>query len=334
MPKFVNSKNGVEPQAEFYNKNVPPLDMEGNLCLKWATYSGDPKPKYQEDCVIIDNSTKYAGIYTAGMSACHALTMVQRDADGNIAKIAMQHFAGGLDKDKLDGFIKHCIGQGFNGNLELVHYPGNSATGESDNKFERVLQNRTFENEKEIQTIYHADPTESCCVMFNGQIGHASFAPDLIGKVQKPNMECELNLSELIQSKAVDNFNRLIFRYREEDPSKTQYLETLMDTILKDKASDNPHKLLEKTRQLIIKAELSPEDKKQELYTKYANDVNKQPCLSTATKIACVALAATIIGIIPAIIIASRYKSTVKDLRESQLKTVEDCLNVSSPCMR
>lgn len=191
-----------------------------------------------------------------------------------------------------------------------------------------------LKNEKKIQTIYHADPSESCCVMFDGQIGSASFAPDLIGKVQKPDMECELNLSELIQSKAVDNFNRLIFRYKEEDPNKAQYLETLMGTILKDKASDNPHKLLEKTRQLIIKAELSPEDKKQELYAKYANDVNKQPCLSTATKIACVALAATVIGIIPAIIIASRYKNTVKDLRASQLKTVEDCLNVSSPGMK
>lgn len=326
MPKFINEKEGtLLGKLPFCNTDVPILDMEGELRLRWAPYTGS-LPDYEKDCVIIGKNEGYAGVYTGCMSACHALTMVERNDKGEITRIAMQHFSGGINKDMLEKFVSHCKEKGFKDNLELVHYPGNAATGDSDKEFEEILKKEKFKGGNEIQRIYHADLCMDCCVMFNGQIGNAQFATY---ELSEKFTQRQFNLSGIIESKARDNFQNLI--RNQKDPNKAEQLETLMTTILNDKLCDNPHKLLEKTRQLIVKAELSPQAKKEELYNDYAKEVKKQPYLSTATKIACVALAATIIGIIPAVIIASRYKNEVKELRENQLKTMGECLSISNP---
>lgn len=108
-----------------------------------------------------------------------------------------------------------------------------------------------------------------------------------------------------------------------------EILQNLMTKILNDNALNNPAELLEKTRQLIVNAECFPE-KKQKFYDEYTHELNKQPSLSNATKIACVVLCATLIGIIPAFIIAHHYKSTVKELRNEQLGLVDNSLGIEA----
>lgn len=302
----------------FYNNQIIPLlDMEDDLKLKCAPYTG-LAPNYDKDCIVMERNQGYAGIYTTNMSYCHALTMVERDEHGAISKIAMQHFSGGLDKERLEGFISHCNDKkGFTGHLELVHYPG---CAEETSQFAELLQNRKFNSQNDIQRIYHADSSSSCCVMFNGRIGKAEFAPKEI--LRSEVTECRLNLSNLIQRDARHYFHDLI---RNAPQEKKELLYELEQKILNDKTLKNPAELLEKTRQLIVEAEFFP-DKKKDLYEKYTADLNKQPSLSSGTKIACAALAATIIGIIPALIIAHHYKSALKELRSQQLNLVDESL--------
>ncbi|KTD11037.1 hypothetical protein Lgra_2003 [Legionella gratiana] len=325
MPKFVKAKDGVVlPPLSFCNTEMPVVDMEGEIRLKSVHYTG-LDPNYENDCVIIKKEDRITGLHTGGMSECHALAMIERDDKGEITKIAMLHFAGGLTKERLQDFITHCTNKGFQDNLELVHYPGYSSIGASVAEIERVLHERKFENEQVIQRIYHADSCTDCCVMFNGQIGNSQgFAPFLM---DSKSIERRFDFSNSLEI-ATNNYQRLIDSYKKE-PNKSEPLKKLRDTILSDKLLENPANFLEKTRKFIEKAESSPEEK-HALYQEYAKDVKKQPYLTTATKIACVALAATIIGIIPAVIIASRYKNEVKELRKSQLETINECLNISS----
>ncbi|QEY51675.1 hypothetical protein [Legionella longbeachae] len=330
MPMFIKEKDGTRlPGLTFCNTENPVLNMEDDFSLKSVPMSMDVDPKFDCTCVIINKDDGISGLYTKGLTDCQALTMIERDDNGAITKIAMHHFWGGLSEDNIEKFIAHCRNKGFNDNLELVHNPGLSFKPEnySDKKIVDYLNNSGITNQNKIQRIYHADPCADCCVMFNGQIGNASFAPAILSK----SVVHQLDTLEVAKS----NFQGLIDRYKKDGcHEKSEQLAELRKTILADKLLNNPAMFLEKTRAFIVTAESSPVNEKRKLYENYREEVQNQPCLSTATKIACAALAATIIGIIPAVIIASRYKSAVKEVREAQLKTVEDCLNVSSPNMR
>ncbi|KTD60154.1 hypothetical protein Lsai_0264 [Legionella sainthelensi] len=331
MPMFIKEKDGTQlPGLSFSNTETPVLNMEGDFSLKSVPMSMDVNPIFDSTCVIIKKDDGISGLYTKGLTDCQALTMIERDDHGAITKIAMHHFWGGLSEDNIEQFISYCRNKGFNDNLELVHNPGITFNPEnySGKKIVDYLNKSGITNQNNIQRIYHADPCADCCVMFNGQIGNASFAPDILSSKSVVHQLDSLDVAK-------SNFQGLINRYeKEKGPEKSQQLVELRNTILADKLLNNPAMFLEKTRKFIVTAESSPDNLKQKLYEKYREEVQKQPCLSTFTRNACVALAATIIGIIPAVIIASRYKSAVKEVREAQLKTVEDCLNVSSPSMR
>jgi hypothetical protein len=321
------SERQTAPLAKlsFYNNlSIPILDMKEDIKLKCAPYNPQG-PNYDEECIIVERNKGYEGIFTTNISECHALALVERDEQGEIKKIAMQHFPGGLTKEQLEEFLKHCNNKkGFSGHLELVHYPGCHAKSGMDKKIEAVLQEKTFDSPCTIQRIYHADPSSSCCVMFNGKMGKADFAPKNI--LEAKVTECKLNISSLIEKNARDYFHQLII---DSSGNKQALLNDLMSKILNDSTLNNPEELLEKTRQLIVNAECFPEQK-QQFYDEYTQELNNQPSLSNTTKIACAVLCATLIGIIPALIIAHHYKSAVKELRSEQLGLLDDSLDIFS----
>lgn len=312
ITQFISGQSTARPALFFYNTNSPCLNPEEEINLKHVPQSTTTSNGYDENCVIVTRKD-CTGLYTSGLGFCHALVMIERDDNGNISKLAMQHFSGGLTTELLEGFIDHSIEKGLTKNLELVHYPGDAATSRLDMDIATDLQNRNFATKAQITRIYHADPCTSCSVLFDGQIGSAEFAPNYLTKTGVTNVK--LKSSELIKSNAETLFQALINSYLQ-DSLEYEKLTDLKNLILSDKLLTNPQELLEQTRQLVIKSGCQPE-KKQDFFDAYAQTLNNQPSLSKMTRYSCLILGATIIGLIPAAVIAGfMYRSTNKKRRE------------------
>lgn len=230
-----------------------------------------------------NNTANLSGLYTGGLTYCVALAIVQKDDNGEVFRIGMVHFNGGLSSEVCSILKNRLLTEGFEtNNTRLFFYPGvcyrehpTSATEDIENSFRKSGYHYTIECGQ-----------KSCSVSLSGEVG--SFYYDSAGSYYRRRSPIFV-----IPITTDKQLNKQLAKYQTTHPQAVKELSKL----IKGVPEGVREKLMSITCDSIAKEGCL---NKEDITREYRRELDNLPILSSAQKKCCIALLITIIGIVPA----------------------------------
>lgn len=117
----------------FSSTITPPIPQGQRLRFAEMAYITD-KINPQTNMVIINKDGPCHGIFTHSLAECMAVTIVEKDAKGNINDLLMIHYGGGFNTEKLDALMEILAERKLepDGSRECIVTPGFSYDSAED----------------------------------------------------------------------------------------------------------------------------------------------------------------------------------------------------------
>ncbi len=202
--------------------------------LKLAPQTGNINKENFKDAIVVLNKkdTQYQGIYTGGMSACMAITVLERDAKNNINNLLMIHYGGGINKEGLELLMDFLKDRTLpTGSFrEVIITPGNAYTSRTCAYEESIAAFKehffamqrvnldTFFTQKKYEALAFGQTqftfvpvrTGSACVTFDGYIG--AFYHNMRSQASRINNTDEVTSDPLLD-REIEEFKNIQARF-------------------------------------------------------------------------------------------------------------------------
>jgi len=212
------------------------------------------------------------GLYTAAISECVVLAALDRNEHGEVDKLAMMHFDGGINKKRLQHFINGIAS--FSANRELVFYPGEFYRDPESNLYTKKKWNKALESLRPtFNAIHQHSAARSCCVTFDGQVGTFNYDPNFSPADGSPIKIVAIREYDdpAMDRVAVEEFDTLI--------ASTKLPRDLHEFKARLLSSPEPTavelEVLELSRHLILKTVLFPDADRHVLLEEYQMNVSE-----------------------------------------------------------
>lgn len=254
---------------------VPTSDTAVNLQVNFSNFA----------ILNSDNTENIRALYTGGIADCAAMAVIQKDAQGKILRIGLAHFDGGLIDDTCTCIKQRLANEGFRDNTQLFFCPGVNYNERAES-ITNVI-NRNFPRPQYDYSIKCGQ--QSCCVSLMGEVG--TFYYDNA----RSRLESNRSPIYVIPEKDDKDLHHYLAPYKISHPQAaaklSQFVAKLPQNIKKE--------LIEITCNSLAQNIFSSPKNNGEMIAEYRVEVSKLPVLSTMEKNICIALVATIIGIVP-----------------------------------
>lgn len=266
--------------------NVTPPIQAGEKFRAVAMLSAQPSDNQEAQKMLLDQiavikkEDGYKGVYTGAVGYCVAVSVVERGANGEISRILMAHFPGGINDECFDLLRKKLNQARFRDDLELIVSSG-LGQGNRQYNFDDLID-RNKVGFSEVRTT----ASSSSCVSFDGYAGSFGYDSEtytgkkefIVGDIN-PNQErvmFQAVIDSVREKGKPDSFQVA------EELKKISYL---IDTSPCDDVTKA--KLFKESRELFVKIKNDPENK-QKIFSEYKKTVESLPLVTKFIGTLCV----------------------------------------------